>query len=66
MTLPQSAIAVAPLLPVFQAKAAELAQRLGLPLHDGTETDIPETLVGLLLVGPEGLALRSPGRSAPK
>lgn len=66
MTPPQSAIAVAPLLPVFQAEAAELAQRLGLPLCDGPGADIPDTLVGLLLVGPEGLALRAPGRSAPK
>ncbi|PLW82997.1 SAM-dependent methyltransferase [Kineobactrum sediminis] len=58
-------IAVQPVLPVLQAKAAELAQRLGLPLLNAGQVDLPGTLVGLLLVGPEGLALRAPGKSAP-
>ena len=48
-----------------QATAAELAAALGLPLLDPGEAADENCFTALLLVSPDALALRAPGRAAP-
>lgn len=51
--------------PVAQAAAADLATALGLPLLGPGEVPDEDRFTALLLVSPDTLALRAPGRGAP-